>query len=182
MQKRTLLIARLAVVLAATMVIQIAGLPQPITGPLINTVLFLTAAWFGIFAGIILGCLTPIAALIRGQLPPVLAPMVPFIAVGNAVLVLVFILISAKIKFHFKSFQVMKEYAGIFFAAVGKFLFLFLSVKFILPIVLNVKLSDKIAFLMTTPQLITAFIGGILALILIKLFDKANIFKNKNQR
>ncbi len=96
MQKRTLFIARMGIILALTLTLQVAGLPQPVTGPLINAMLLLTAVLFGNVAGVLLGCLTPGLALVRGQLPLALAPMVPFIAVGNALLVFIFIFISKK--------------------------------------------------------------------------------------
>lgn len=93
LSKKTIFISRLALLVSLSLAIQVAGLPQPITGPLINMLLFLTAAMLGWIAGVILGCLTPLAALIRGQLPAVLAPLVPFIATANAILVLVYFLV-----------------------------------------------------------------------------------------
>lgn len=175
MQKRTLFISRLAIILSLTTVIQIAGLPQPITGPLINTMLFLTASLLGNVAGVVLGCLTPTVALIRGQLPMPLAPMVPFIALGNITLVLVYNgIIRNKIQ-QPRFFQKIKQYLSILFAAVAKFVFLYLSVKIILPLVLNVSIPPKIAFFMTTPQLITAMVGGVFANILLKIFTKTKV-------
>lgn len=172
MQKRTLFISRLAIILSLTVVVQIAGLPQPITGPLINAILFFTAALLGSVAGVVVGCLTPAVALIRGQLPMPLAPMVPFIALGNITLVLVYNgLKNTKIR-QSRLFVSVNHYLTIIFAAVAKFFFLFLSVKIILPILLKVDIPPKIVFLMTTPQLITAVVGGILATIFMKIFKK----------
>ena len=137
--------------------------------------LFLTAMLFGNPAGILLGCLTPTIAVIRGQLPAMLAPMVPFIAVANSILVIVFTLFVKQIRkknaLH-KSFQ---TYLGIFAASLAKFSVLFVSVKIILPFVFSIKLPDKVLVLMSFPQFITAIIGGILALILYRLFKKAGL-------
>ncbi len=175
MQKRTHFIARLAIILSLTMVIQLAGFPQPITGPLINTMLFITASLMGNIAGVLLGCLTPTVALVRGQLPPVLAPMVLFIALGNATLVLVFNIIVRRFNFQRLFWQKLKMYIGIISAAFFKFLFLLLSVKILLPVILNIPIPDKVAVLMSTPQLITAIIGGVIAIVLLKIIEKAGI-------
>ena len=178
MHKRTLFISRLAIILSLTIVIQLAGFPQPITGPLINAMLFITATLFGNLAGIILGCLTPTAALIRGQLPPVLAPMVPFIALGNIVLVLTYNFVIRQKSFKKNHLQSINKYVGVLLAAFFKFVFLYLSVKIILPVVLNIPLHSKIAVLMTTPQFITAIIGGIIALMMVRILLKAGFTEN----
>ena len=178
MHRRTLFISRLAIILSLTIVIQLAGFPQPVTGPLINAMLFITATLFGNLAGIILSCLTPTAALIRGQLPPVLAPMVPFIAVGNIVLVLTYNFVVRQKFFKKIHLQSINKYVGISFAAFFKFFFLYLSVKIILPVILNIPLPSKIAVLMTTPQFITAVIGGIIALVMVKILLKVGFTEN----
>jgi uncharacterized membrane protein len=170
LQTRTLFIARLAAILALTFVIQMAGLPQPITGPLINAMLFITAILLGNFAGVVLGCLTPVLAIIHGQLPTPLAPMIPFIALGNVTLVLIYNnLAREKSQISFS----IKEFVAILLAAFAKFLFIYLSIKIILPFLLNVTIPEKISMLMATPQLLTALAGGILALIFTKILTKA---------
>jgi len=177
LQKRTLFISRLAIILSLTVVIQIAGLPQPITGPLINAILFFTATLLGSVAGVVVGCLTPTVALIRGQLPMPFAPMVPFIALGNAVLVLVYYSFKKMYIMDKNLFFKLKEYFAILFAALAKFSFLYLSVKIVLPVLLNMNIPPKIVFLMSTPQLITAVVGGVLAIFLLKFFNKTNIIQ-----
>jgi hypothetical protein len=166
---KTLFIARLAILIAFTLVIQMAGLPQPVTGPLVNAMLIITTVVLGSIAGVALGCATPVVALLRGQLPAVLAPMVPFIAVANALLVIVF-----------HSFFVRKSrewhvYAGIIAAAIVKYLFLMLSAQVILPVVFGYDIPSAFIIAMSTPQLITALVGGLFAVAFIKLLQRSGI-------
>lgn len=178
---KTLFIARLSILVSLTLVIQIAGLPQPFTGPLINAMLFLTTVFVGFFAGITLGFLTPLLALIRGQLPPVLAAMVPFISIGNGLLVLVFFLIFRN-RFSKNNSKNWKFYIALILAAVTKFGFLFLSARILLPIVILHDIPEKIIMVMSTPQLITALAGGFIAAIFIKILQRSGVFNPQLNR
>lgn len=174
---RTLFISRLGLIISLTIIIQIAGFPQPITGPLINAILFITTTLFGSVAGITLGCLTPLIAVIRGQLPTVLAPLVPFIALANAILVLVYYSINYKIMIQTNVIQHFQIYIAIIVSAMCKYLFLASTVKVLFPYVFNFSIPEKVAVLMMTPQLITALIGGLLFLIFFKILNKAGIWR-----
>jgi hypothetical protein len=55
--------------LAVALVVQMGGFPQPITGPLINTVLYLSGLLVGSWSGIIIDIYTPVIAFTRGTLP-----------------------------------------------------------------------------------------------------------------
>ncbi len=166
---RSTFIARLAILMALTMIIQTAGLPQPFTGPLVNALLFLAASILGGIGGIVLGCTTPVIALLTGQLPAVLAPMLPLIAIGNMILVVIYDVMMRNIRFSFKI------YPAILLAAIGKYLFLFFSVKLILPMILARQLPEKFIMLMTTPQLITALAGGAIAIFALKILKKVGV-------
>ncbi len=174
MQKRTLFISRLAIILALTLVIQSGGFPQPITGPLINAMLLITASILGRIAGVLLGTLTPIVALIRGQLPPVLAPMVPFIVIGNGIFVFIFMLLIRNFTIKIRRTPYWtKSLLALIPAALAKFLFLFLAVRIILPVIFDIHFPDKIVVVMSTPQFFTALIGGIIAIfVLVSLQNK----------
>ena len=89
-------IAKAGLLLALTLVIQMLGFPQFITGPLVNMMLVLSAFLVGGLAGSLIGGLTPLIAIMRGILPPPLAPMIPFIIVGNIILVLSYYFIKDK--------------------------------------------------------------------------------------
>jgi len=175
--QKTLFISRLASIVTLAIVIQIVGLPQPITGPIINALLFLTTSLIGFYAGITLGCLTPLVAVVRGQLPALLAPVIPFIAIANAILVIVFYAIHYKLKIHRSSLNRLKIYLAIISAAIAKFLFLASAVKLIFPFIFDHSLPEKFAALMMTPQLFTALAGGGLYLLLAKLLTKAGLLQ-----
>ena len=151
-------ISRTAILLAIALVFQMGGFPQFITGPLVNTVLYLAAMVIGWQGGIIIGISTPVIAAMRGILPPPLTPLIPFIALGNAMLVIVFFLLKSKNKI-----------AGIMIASVVKFLVLVSAVK------LLVQVPPAIAQMMSFPQLVTALAGGFIALLIINIFKRANI-------
>lgn len=78
---RTGLLAGLAVALQAM------TLPQPITGPGINAVLFVASIYVGPLSGAAVGLITPWIALMLGLNK--LAPAVPVIMAGNVTLALV---------------------------------------------------------------------------------------------
>ncbi len=181
MQKKTLFISRLSLLIALTLIIQLIGLPQPITGPLVNTMLLITTTILGLLSGIILGCMTPLIAVFRGELPPILAAMIPFIIGGNILLVITYALVKNKLLFFAqKSLHPMHRielYIGIILAAVIKYIFLVFAVKLILPVILAHTIPDKIAFMMTTPQLITALIGGAFALMIYEILYRAELIR-----
>jgi hypothetical protein len=176
LSKRSLFISRLALLISLTLVIQIAGFPQPITGPLINMLLFITVTLLGWIAGAILGCLTPLIALIRGQLPAMLAPLVPFIAIANTILVLVYFLIYSQILKRTNLVKWLKIIIAVIFAAIAKYLFFILTVKIIFPLIVNFSLPDNVVIILMTPQLLTALVGGVLFLILLNILNRSGLW------
>ncbi|MBD3290185.1 ECF transporter S component [candidate division KSB1 bacterium] len=181
MQKKTLFISRLSLLIALTLIIQLAGFPQPVTGPLVNAMLLITTAMLGIVSGIILGCMTPLVAVLRGELPPVLAPMIPFIIAGNILLAAAFGLIKNNASFSAQRLlnpvRRIGLYLAIVVAAIVKYLFLSFSVRLILPLILAHDISDTFIFMMTTPQLVTALIGGALALMIYEILYRAELIR-----
>lgn len=155
-------ITRTGILLAVALVVQMGGLPQPITGPLINTVLYLSALLVGSWSGIIIGICTPVIAFMRGILPAPLGPMIPFIALGNGVLVVVFSLLKRK-----------NKVLGIILASLVKYAILTITVKFI------VDVPDKIAQIMSLPQLFTALSGGAIAMLAYKALWVIGIDRTK---
>ncbi|MCK8824191.1 ECF transporter S component [Fuchsiella alkaliacetigena] len=141
-------LTRTAILLALALVIQLGSFPQPVTGPLINTILYLATLLVNIWSGVAIGLFTPIVAFIQGILPPPLAPMIPFIALSNGVLAVVFGLISKQNKI-----------VGIIVASLSKYLILAAAVTFI------VEVPEQIARMMSLPQLITALAGGVIAML-----------------
>ncbi len=144
------------------LVITSLGLPQWVTGPLVNALLVLTALRLGVGQAMILGMVTPLGAALRGVLPLPLVVMIPFIALGNAVLAGVF-----------SGLRRTNEWLALGAAAVAKFAWLFASVTVLVarPLTLSlagatqsVLLPEAMINMMRWPQLATALAGGVLAL------------------
>jgi len=123
---------------------------QWITGPLVNAALILTCVLVGPTEAVILGLVPSTVALSTGLLPFPLAPMVPFIMIGNAILVL---------SFHYLGKQnfLLRLSLGAFL----KFIFLHFSVSLIVSTMLRSELATKLSIMMSWPQFYTAMIGGI---------------------
>lgn len=157
------------------LVIQFTGLPQPVMGPLVNGMLFLAAMLIGPFSAILLGILTPLTAFIRGHLPPFLAVLVPFIAVSNGILVSTFGLLIKVLPDRSGRMVSFRKLISVLVAAILKTGFLFLSVRVLVPLWFGIAIPNQIAFMMATPQLLTAIAGGLVALFFIPLFAKRGI-------
>lgn len=140
-------LTRLALLLAITLAVQMIGLPQYITGPAINAMLIVSTLVLGPFGAALIGTLTPVIALIRGILPPVLAPAIPFIVLGNWAII-----------FFFAAFRRTNQYLAVVLGALAKYLVLAGAVTFILAV------PPPVAQMLQIPQLLTALVGGIAAL------------------
>ena len=90
----------------------------------------------------------PRIAAMRGILPPPLIPLIPFIALGNGALVVLFYLLKSKNKI-----------LGIIIASAVKFLILVTAVN------LLVQVPPPVAQMMSLPQALTALAGGAIALL-----------------
>jgi hypothetical protein len=122
---------------------------QWITGPLVNAMLILTCVLVGPMEAVILGLFPGVIALISG----LLAPMIPFIMIGNAVFVAVFWYVKEK-----------NMTLGIIAGALLKFLFLAATVRFLMVTILDAPIVQKLAIMMSWPQFATAIIGGTIAI------------------
>lgn len=142
------------------------GLPavvhsQWVTGPIVNTTLFLAAAILGPTEAVLIGIIPSSVALASGLLPVALAPMVPFIMIANAVMTITF--------GYFKS----RTFAGaVFIASALKFIFLYSIVILLMNTLLPGPLVEKLSIMMSWPQLYTALIGGVMAYAVLKVMKK----------
>jgi TRAP-type C4-dicarboxylate transport system permease small subunit len=160
-------ITRTAILLALTILFQTLGrfIPlgqanQFIVGPLVNACLLVAAAFIGLGGGAVVSILSPFGAILTGAAIPL--PFAPIIAVGNFILVLLYVIFMKK--------QVL----GIASGAVLKFLFLWGGVSLFINL-MNVP-AKKAAALVASfswPQLVTALAGGVIALIVIKALGRA---------
>jgi hypothetical protein len=165
-------ITRTAILLALTVLFQSlrvlmpfmpANISQYVIGSLVNLCLIVAAVMVGIKGGLIIAIAAPIIAFLQGFTPsPVL--IVP-IALGNVVLVAVVYFLYAR-----------NSIIAFALGAVLKFITLYISVvKIALPLFLP-KAPEKMQALLSVqfswPQLITASIGGILALGVLAVLNK----------
>lgn len=148
-------LTRTAILLALTLAFQMFKLPQLFTGPAVNTMLFVSGGVVGIGGGVLIGALTPWIAFINGILPAPLAPAIPFIMLGNAALVTVFVFIKR-----------LNNIVAIILAAVVKFLILSTAVRMI------INVPPKIATMLQLPQLYTALAGGVISFVILKVLEK----------
>ncbi|PKM87980.1 MAG: ECF transporter S component [Firmicutes bacterium HGW-Firmicutes-12] len=161
MKITTKVLTRSALILAIAIAIQSVRMPQFVTGPLVNTLLFLAVATTGSISGVLVGLFTPLLAFAFGIMP--LAPAVPVIIAGNIVLALAF------------GYLRKNPYVGVGVAAIAKYAVMAIGVYYALPLLTGVNLPPKVLATLSTPQLFTAIGGGIIAIIILKampLFKK----------
>lgn len=175
MKKRILWITETAAMLALLMVLQALTKPlgQLVTGSCVNAVLAVTVLFCGLGSGITVALISPVCAYLLGIAPQVLT--VPVIMLGNAAFVAVLRLVSGK--------QIWKNVLAWLAAALCKFTLLYALVKYgICGILAEGLLAQgllKTPMLTALPatfgamQLVTALIGGGLALLLVPVLKKA---------
>ena len=125
---------------------------QWVTGPMVNAVLLLALVLIGPMEAVLLGLMPSTVALSAGLLPLPLAPMVPFIMLGNAIFIAVFYYLYQK-----------NFFLGLGVAAFLKFAFLHQTVVWLMSRFLEENFVAKLAVMMSWPQLFTAVIGGMIA-------------------
>ena len=171
MKKKTLWIAETAVMIALLVALQ--GLTKPagqfVTGSCVNLILGVSTLVGGLWCGLTVALLSPFFAFALG-IGPALIQIVPAIAVGNIVLVLVLWLICRKVK---KLSPL--SYGGAVAASVCKFAALYaLVVLLLLPLLgLPEKQVAMMSAMFSWPQLVTALIGSFLAVTISPVIRKA---------
>jgi len=172
MQNKTLKLTETALLIALLISLQAltrAG-GQFVTGSCVNAVLGVAALFSGLYSAVAVALLSPFFAFLLG-IGPQLLPIVPAIALGNLVYVLLlFFLLGKK-----DSPAPARKAAGLGIASLCKFLTLNLVVVQLLCRVLPLKEAQVKTFsaMFSYPQLITALIGGVLALLLVPALKKA---------
>lgn len=164
------IITRTAVLLALTIVFQLLGRiftpylgPNSnfIVGPLVNTCLIIATASAGLSGAALIAILAPFTALLTGAALPL--PFLPFISIGNFILVLLFHIFR------------QKQIVGLLTGSILKFGFLFVSVIFFLKVFqVPPKLAGVMYFSFSWPQLVTALAGSIIALAVIRTLKIAS--------
>ena len=176
--KTLLLIVQTALLLTLTLIFQSyvrllipAGIVNILViGSLVNLCLFVAAGIVGWRGSVVIAVITPVAALM-GQLPHPL--LIPFVAMGNAVLVLAFELIAGKRD------SKMMTWTAVGAASVIKFAVLYITVvQIFVPVILpglglKPRVAQALSLNFSWPQLVTALIGGIVGVPVIAAVRKA---------
>jgi hypothetical protein len=147
----------IAIAVAAPILIK----QQLITGTIVNAALIIATITLSARDGLLVGLLPSTIALATGLLSPALAPMVPFIIVGNAILVLTVA--------YFKKFS---YWVAIGVGAILKFVFLYGTSAVIIGLLVNKQVAPVVAQMMSWPQLFTALAGGLVAFGYLKLTNR----------
>lgn len=177
-KKNLLWITRTAVLTALLITLQwslgsLTGKNQFVVGPAVNLVLIIAATICGLYSGITVALISPFMAFLLG-IGTSFIGIIPFIALGNIVIVLVWYFVVNKLFLSMNSYTRMV--LALIIGAILKFAVLYLSiVKFAIPLLLNLpaKIVDKLSLAFSWPQLVTALIGGVIAILIIPVIKKA---------
>lgn len=176
MNKKVFWITETAVLLALLVALQYLtkGFGQFVTGSCVNAILAIAALLVGLGSGLTVALISPVLAYLLGIAPQIL--VVPAIMAGNAVFVLVLHHLASGRR---GGGQIL----GWIAAAVCKFAVLYLIVAKVICGVLAGSLLDSGALkepmlkalpaTFSWPQLVTALIGGGLALLIVPALKKA---------
>jgi len=131
---------------------------QWITGPLVNALLILILFIVGIRSALIMCVVPSLMALAGGLLPLALAPVIPFIMIGNMIFILC-------IDYFYRSSkkQLTGYWVGVFLGGALKFLFIWLNANLMIRLIMHNELGAAIAKLISWPQFATAIVGGAIA-------------------
>lgn len=175
MNKKIRWITETAVMLALLIALQWAGsrIPMPmtkqlVTGSFVNTVLAVTVLVAGLSSGITVALISPIMAYLLDI--PTQAVAIPAIMVGNTVFVILLYFIAGK-----NSRMIWRQLAAWIAAAVSKFAVLYALVVWVICglVVSGSPQVVKLTAAFSWPQLVTALIGGGVALSIVPLLRKA---------
>ena len=164
------MLARTAILIALLVALQYAtaSLGQLVTGSCVNLVLAVAALYAGLWSGAIVAILSPLFAFLLSIGPANIA-LVPCIALGNLVFVLVLFVLGQKLE------KLPGNLLAVLAAAVCKFLALYLGVvRIVLPLLgLPAQKAAVMGNMFSWPQLVTALIGGALAMLIVPQLKKA---------
>jgi uncharacterized membrane protein len=172
-RKRVLWITRTAVFIAVLVVAQLATAPLGntlVTGSLVNLILIVSVMTNGPSSGLTVAVLSPILAKLVGIGP--FWTIIPFIIIGNAVLVLVWHIIGGAEKPN----KYVSWVISLVCAAVLKFAVIYFGVvKLAVPVILGLPApkAQIMSAAFSFPQLITATVGGVVAILILPVLKKA---------
>jgi len=173
MDKRIVWISRTAVLIALMVVLQAVTAPLGytlLTGSVVNLMLVVSVMTCGLATGLSVSVIAPIVSKLLGIGP--LWGLIPFIALGNIVLALLWHVIGNR--------KPERKYVAyiiaLVVAAAAKFLVLYTGiVRIAVPVLLGLpeKQAAVISGMYSYTQIITALIGGAVAIIILPTLKKA---------
>lgn len=178
MNKKVRWITETAVMLALLVALQALtkGFGQIVTGSCVNAVLAIAALVGGLGCGITVALISPVLAFLLGIAPQILT--VPAIMVGNTVYVVLLYLLAGR-----DSKKILRQVIAWVVAAVAKFAALYaivvglicgvLSESLLAAGTLKPPMLQALPATFSWPQLVTALIGGAVALLIVPLLRKA---------
>ena len=178
MNRKIRWITETAVMLALLVALQALTKPmgQIVTGSFVNTVLAVTARVVGLSGGITVALISPVLAYLLGIAPQILT--VPAIMVGNTVFVVLLAVLAGK-----DSKKLARRVIAWLAAAVMKFAALYgivgglicgvFAESLLASGALKAPMLKALPATFSWPQLITALIGGGLALVITPVLRKA---------
>ena len=177
MNKKLRFVTETAIMLALLVSLQALtkGFGQLVTGSCVNAILAITVLVGGLGSGITVALVSPVLAFLLGIAPQILT--VPAIMVGNTVYVVLLYVIAGNSK------SIVRKVIAWVAAAVAKFAALYaivvglicgvLSEGLLAAGTLNEPMLKALPATFSWPQLITALIGGALALLIVPVLRKA---------
>ena len=178
MSKKIRWITETAVMLALLVCLQALTKPmgQLVTGSCVNTILAVSALVGGLTSGLVVALCSPILAFLLGIAPQILT--VPAIMAGNSVFVILLSVLADK-----TGKNMIKQMIAWIVAAAAKFAALYaivvllicgvLSENLLAAGVLKAPMLNALPATFSWPQLITALIGGAVALSITPVLKKA---------
>lgn len=175
MKSKALWVTRTAVMLALLITLQAVtkSLGQIVTGSFVNAVLAVTVLVCGMSSGVTVALLSPVFAYLLGIAPQILT--VPAIMIGNTAFVVALRLTYSE--------TLWKSAAGLLAAATCKFALLYVLVTHVIcgvlaqPLLAQGLLKEGALKMLpatfSAPQLVTALIGGAVALVIAPVLKKA---------
>jgi len=169
--EKVLWITRTAVLIAIAIALQAVTRlfgSNYITGTVVNMMLIISVMTCGLYTGLTVAAVTPVMATLLG-VPGPTWPFIPFIAMGNMVLVSAWFLIGNREKIN----RYLAYAIALITGAIVKFLVLHFGIVWILMGIRTFNIVALMANPLSVPQMITAAAGGVFAIILIPPLKKA---------
>jgi uncharacterized membrane protein len=152
MKIRVIDVVRTGILAGLAVALQALNLPQPVTGPGVNAVLFVASIYVGPLAGAFVGLITPWVGLLMGLVK--LAPAVPVIMAGNVTLALVSGYLGK-----------LNRYVAMGAASILKFGVMTLGIRYLIST--GTKIPAVAYTSMTITQLFTALGGAAVAAVIL---------------